>query len=68
MSFEDLENQLEKLMTQRDKLEENCDTLPECKEDDGCETCKVYSQIEEIDEKIDELEDKIEELLGEEEE
>ncbi|MEJ2251323.1 MAG: hypothetical protein P8Y70_16805 [Candidatus Lokiarchaeota archaeon] len=68
MSVEELENQVEKLLAQRDELEEKCDTLPECKEDDGCETCQVYNKIEQLDEKIDELEEKIESLLEEEEE
>ena len=68
MSVEALENQIEKLMDKRDELEEKCDTLPQCEKDDGCATCKVYSEIEKIDEKIDELEEKLEKLLGEDEE
>jgi len=68
MSIEDLEEQVEKLLDERDKLEEKCDTLPQCEEDDGCETCKIYAKIAALDEKIEELEDKIEELMGEEDE
>ncbi|MFW9773325.1 MAG: hypothetical protein ACFFFB_13100 [Candidatus Heimdallarchaeota archaeon] len=67
MSIEELEDQVEKLLEERDKLEEICDTLPECEEDDGCETCKNYEKISELDDKIEELENKIEELTGEEE-
>ena len=68
MSIEELEEQVEKLLGERDKLEETCDTLPECQEDDGCDTCKVYNKIAEIDDKIETLEDKIESLTGAEEE
>ncbi|MFX1323214.1 MAG: hypothetical protein ACFFAQ_16395 [Promethearchaeota archaeon] len=68
MSIEELEDQVEKLLEERDQLEEICDTLPKCEEDDACETCETYRKIALIDEKVEELEDKIEELLGEEEE
>lgn len=68
MSIEDLEEQVEKLLDERDELEEICDTLPKCEEDDGCDTCENYKKIAAIDDKVDELEAKIEELLGEEEE
>jgi len=68
MSIEELEDQVEKLLEERDQLEEICDTLPKCEENDACETCETYRKIAEIDEKVEELEDKIEELLGEEEE
>ena len=64
MSIEELEDQVEKLLDERDKLEEICDTLPQCEKDDGCETCKIYKEIEETDAKIEELEEKIEDLLG----
>jgi hypothetical protein len=62
MSIDDLEKEIEQLLDERDKLEEICDTLPQCEEDDGCETCETYKKIATIDEKIEELEDKIEEL------
>ena len=68
MSIEELEDQVEKLLEERDQLEEICDTLPKCEENDACETCETYRKIAEIDEKVEELEDKIEELLGEGEE
>lgn len=68
MSIEELEEQVDKLLEERDELEEVCDTLPQCAEDDGCETCKTYKKIAEIDDKIEELEEKIESLMGEEEE
>jgi prefoldin subunit 5 len=68
MSIEELEEQVEKLLDERDKLEEVCDTLPKCEEDDGCDTCKNYEKIAELDDKIEALEEKIEALMGEEEE
>jgi hypothetical protein len=68
MSTKELEDQIDNLLTKRDNLEEKCDTLPQCAEDDGCETCKTYKQIEEIDIKIEELEAKIEQLTAEEDE
>ncbi len=68
MSIEELEDQVEKLLEERDKLEIICDTLPKCEENDACETCETYRKIAELDEKVEELEDKIEELLGKEEE
>ena len=64
MSIDDLQDQVDKLLDERDKLEGTCDTLPECQEDDGCDTCKVYKKIAEIDDKIETLEDKIENLMG----
>lgn len=66
MSIEEFEDQVEKLLEERDQQEEICDTLPKCEEDDACETCEAYRKIAEIDEKVEELEDKIEELLREE--
>ena len=66
MSIDDLQDQVDSLLDERDKLEEICDTLPQCEEDDGCETCENYKKIAEIDDKIEELEDKIEELMGDE--
>lgn len=68
MSISDLEKQLDQIMEKRDKLEEKCDTLPQCQEDDGCETCKIFRQISELDEKIESIENKIEELMAAEEE
>jgi len=67
MSVDKLEEQVEKLLEERDTLEEKCDTLPECEEDDGCDKCKIYAKIAELDEKIEQIEDKIEELISAEE-
>ncbi|MBN1216664.1 MAG: hypothetical protein JXA99_14645 [Candidatus Lokiarchaeota archaeon] len=64
MSVEKLEKQIDDLMDKRDKLEEKCDTLPECEKDDGCETCKVFAEIEKLDEEIEKLEEKLDELIG----
>jgi len=66
--MEELEDQVEKILEERDKLEEICDTLPECEEEDGCETCKTYKKIAELDDKVEELEEKIESLMSEGEE
>ncbi len=68
MSIEELEDQVEKLLEERDQLEEICDTLPECEQDDGCETCETYKKIAELDDKVEEIEAKIEDLMGGEEE
>jgi len=68
MSVDKIQDQIDSLLDERDKLEEVCDTLPQCEEDDGCETCDTYKKIEEIDQKIEDLEAKIEELLDEDEE
>ncbi len=67
MSLSELEKERDKLMEKRDRLEEKCDMLPQCEKDDGCETCKVYDQITQIDEKIEEIENKIETLRAEKE-
>ena len=68
MSIDDLQEQVEKLKDEMDSLEEVCDTLPECKEDDACDTCKTYKKIDVLNEKIEELENKIESLMGDDEE
>ncbi|MFW9864781.1 MAG: hypothetical protein ACFFEN_01655 [Candidatus Thorarchaeota archaeon] len=67
MSIDKLEEQKEELLDQIEALEEKCDTLPICEEDDGCERCEAYAKIEELSAKVEELEDKIEELMGEDE-
>ncbi|MFX1479461.1 MAG: hypothetical protein ACFFCI_15110 [Promethearchaeota archaeon] len=67
MSIDKLEEQKEELLDQIEALEEKCDTLPICEEDDGCERCQTYAKIEELSAKVEELEDKIEELMGEDE-
>ena len=68
MSIEELQDQVDKLLEERDELEDICDTLPQCEEDDGCDTCETYKKIAEIDDKVEALEDKIEALMGSEEE
>jgi len=67
MSIDDLQDQVEKLKDEMDQLEEVCDTLPQCQEDDGCETCQTYKKIDALNDKIEELEDKIESLMGDDE-
>jgi len=68
LSIDDLQEEVEKLMGEMDTLEEVCDTLPQCQEDDGCKTCETYKKIEALNEKIAELEEKIESLMSEDEE
>ncbi len=67
MSIDDLQEQVEKFKGEMDKLEEVCDTLPECKEDDACETCETYKKIDVLNGKIAELEEKIESLMSDDE-
>ncbi|MFX1343876.1 MAG: hypothetical protein ACFFBC_00845 [Promethearchaeota archaeon] len=67
MSIEKLEEQKEELLDKIEALEEKCDTLPICEEDDGCERCKTYAEIEKLSAKVEEIEDKIDELMGEDE-
>ena len=68
MSIDELQEQVEKLKDEMDVLEEVCDTLPLCKEDDGCDTCETYKKIDKLNLKIGELEEKIESLMGEDDE
>ena len=68
MSIDDLQEQVEKLKGEMDELEEVCDTLPQCLEDDGCKTCETYKNIDALNVKIEELEEKIESLMSEDEE
>ena len=68
MSIDDLQEQVKKLMDEMDGLEEVCDTLPQCQEDDGCKTCETYKKIDVLNGKIAELEEKIESLMSEDEE
>lgn len=67
MSIEKLELQVEKLMDNRSELEENCDSLPQCSDPNGCATCKIFKQIEQIDEEIEKLEEQIDKLMMDEE-
>jgi uncharacterized coiled-coil DUF342 family protein len=68
MSIDELEEEVEKLKIEMDELEEVCDTLPQCSEDDACETCETYKKIDAINDKIEALEEKIESLMGDDEE
>ena len=63
MSMEKLEEQKEKMLEELEGVQEVCDTLPECKAEDGCKTCKTNAQVKELEQKIEEIEDKIEELI-----
>ncbi len=67
MSIDDLQEQVELLKGEMDTLEEVCDTLPQCKEDDSCKTCETYKKIDALNIKIEELEEKIESLMSEDE-
>jgi hypothetical protein len=68
MSITKLEEEKDELLDQIEALEEKCDTLEICKEDDGCERCESYAKIEELSTKVEEIEDKIEEMTQAEEE
>lgn len=59
-----LQEEVDALLEKRDVLEEKCDTLPLCKEDDGCSRCETRKKINQLDEKIEEIEEKIEEILA----
>jgi len=65
MSIDELQEQVEKFKGEMDTLEEVCDTLPECSNDDSCKTCETYKKIDALNDKISELEEKIESLLSE---
>jgi hypothetical protein len=66
MKKEKLEKEIEKLMDEREALEENCDTLPQCQEEHGCESCEIFEKMEQIDVKIEQLELKIDSMMQEE--
>lgn len=68
MSIEQLEEQKEELLDKIEALEEKCDTLPICQEDDGCKKCENYTEIESLSAKVEEVEGKIEAILGEDDE
>lgn len=63
MSIDKLEEEKDQLLEEIEELEEKCDTLPLCEEDDGCERCEAYKKIEELAAKVEEIEEKIEELM-----
>ncbi|MHA1913055.1 MAG: hypothetical protein ACW986_04170 [Promethearchaeota archaeon] len=64
MSNENLEEQRDELLDKIESLEDKCDTLPICEEDDGCDSCKTYAEIESLSAEVEVIENKIEELLG----
>jgi len=68
MSIDDLQEQVENLKNEMDPLEEVCDTLEICAQDDSCETCETYKKIDGLNDKIAELEEKIEALMSDDEE
>lgn len=68
MSIVEIQEQVDKLLEELDDLQEVCDTLEICSQDDGCATCKTNEKIKALEQKIEELENKVEELTGEEEE
>ena len=68
MSITKLEEQKDELLDQIEGLEEKCDTLEICQEDDGCKKCEAYAKIEALSANVGELEAKIEALMGEDEE
>ena len=65
MSIDKLEEERDNLLDEIEALEEKCDTLPLCEEDDGCQRCEAYKKIEDLSAKVEEIEDKIESLMPE---
>ena len=62
MSITELEQEKDELLDQIEALEEKCDTLEICEEDNGCDKCEAYAKIEAISAKVGEIETKIEEM------
>ena len=65
MSIDKLEEERDSILDELEQLEEKCDTLPICEEDDGCEKCETYRKIEDLSTKVEEIENKIESLMPE---
>ena len=65
MSIDKLEEERDTILDDIEQLEEKCDTLPICEEDDGCEKCETYKKIEDLSAKVEEIENKIESLMPE---
>ena len=65
MSIDQLEEERDNLLDEIESLEEKCDTLPICEEDDGCKKCETYKKIEDVSAKVEEIENKIETLMPE---
>jgi len=65
MSIDKLEEERDLVLDEIEQLEDKCDTLPICEEDDGCKRCETYKKIEDLSAKVEEIEDKIEQLQPE---
>lgn len=65
MSIDKLEEERDNLLDEIESLEEKCDTLELCEEDDGCEKCESYKKIEDLSAKVEEIENRIESLMPE---
>ena len=65
---EKLQEKVDAIQDDMENLEEKCDTLDICQEDDGCSKCKTYQKIEELNAEVEQLEEKIEAILSAEEE
>ena len=65
MSIENLEEERDSILDEIESLEEKCDTLPICEEDDNYKKCETYKKIEDLSAKVEEIEDKIESLMPE---
>ncbi len=66
-SQDEIEEQIEKLLDQREALEEKCDTLDLCKEPGACEKCPSHQKILDLEAKVEELENKAEDMMAAEE-
>ena len=65
MSIDNLEEERDSLLDDIEQLEEKCDTLELCEEDDGCKKCESYKKIEDLSAKVEEIENRIESLMPE---
>jgi uncharacterized coiled-coil DUF342 family protein len=65
MSIDNLEEERDSLLDEIEQLEEKCDTLELCEEDDGCKKCESYKKIEDLSAKVEEIENRIESLMPE---
>ncbi len=63
MSIDKLEEQKDKMLGDLEGIQEVCDTLPACQEDNGCKTCKTNAKVEELEVEIEKIEEKIEALI-----
>ncbi len=65
MSIDNLEEERDKVLDEIEQLEEKCDTLELCEEDDGCKKCESYKKIEDLSSKVEEIENRIVSLMPE---